>query len=80
MAYYSVELSDIEKMCGVTLEKVADTLPKVFVQGDRVHLPANTPPALCGAVARAAIGGPVKFVGTGKHTGYPIYELAQTDN
>ncbi|QIG58181.1 hypothetical protein SEA_SKOG_29 [Gordonia phage Skog] len=74
MSHYTHTLTEIEQACGVTLDEVAQTLPKVLVRDGLVHLPQNTPPALAGSVARAALAGPVEFVGIGKNTGYPIYQ------
>lgn len=74
MHTYTLELTPIEIACGVTLEQVADLMPKILLRDGRAYLPENTPPALCGAVARCAFGGPAQFVGISKATGYPIYE------
>lgn len=62
MTTYTVELTEIEQACGVTLEQVAEHLPRVAVRGDRVFMPPELSPALAGAVARAALAGPTEFV------------------
>ena len=62
MTTYTVELTEIERACGVTLDQVAEHLPRVAVRGDRVFMPPELSPALAGAVARAALGGPVEFI------------------
>lgn len=50
------ELTEIEIACGVTLEQVAEMLPRVLVRDRRVIVPADTPPALAISVARCALG------------------------
>lgn len=35
MRIYTLELTATEKACGVTLDAVAELLPKVLLQGDR---------------------------------------------
>lgn len=73
MSYYTHKLTPTEEACGVTMEKVADLLPKVLVRDGNVYLPADTPPALASSVARCALGAPATFVGISRATGYPIY-------
>lgn len=72
MRHYVHELTPTEEACGVTLEQVADLLPKVLVRNGKVYLPTNTPPALAGSVARCALGQPARYVGTAS-IDYPIY-------
>lgn len=59
MSHYTHSLTAIEEACGVTLDQVAEMLPKcrVFDNGTAITLPANTGPALAGSVARCAFGG-----------------------
>ena len=74
MSVYTMELSEIERACGVTLEAVAEHLPRVYVFGcDSVAVPAGLSPALAGAVARCALAGPVEFVTINRSTGFPVY-------
>lgn len=72
---YTHELTDIEVACGVTLDTVAEVLPKgaFFDSGTLFAMPANTPPALAGSVARCAFGGPVEFSHISSATGYVMY-------
>ena len=76
MSTYALELTEIEIACDVTLEAVAVELPLGrFVRDcDGFMVSKSAPPALAGAVARAAIGGPVEF----SHLafGYPVYVRA----
>ncbi|AXH49817.1 hypothetical protein KNU02_gp92 [Gordonia phage Pleakley] len=67
---YTLELTDIERACGVTLDQVADVLPKVALRENwqeravwvpDTHNGKSVGPALAGAVARAALAGPVEF-------------------
>ena len=75
MAHYTLELTEIELACGVTLEQVADVLPRVLVRDSRLFLPANTPPALGKAVARCVFADkPHTF--SGFALGMPVYRLA----
>ncbi|ANA87133.1 hypothetical protein SEA_MINECRAFTSTEVE_100 [Gordonia phage MinecraftSteve] len=74
MSTYKLILSEIEESCGVTLEAVAELLPKVLVRDNKVYLPSGGSPALDGATARCALAEQVRFVGISKHTGYTIYE------
>lgn len=75
---YTLELTDIEVACGVTLEAVAEVLPKgaFFDSGSTFAIPANTPPAVAGAVARCAFGGPITFTHISRATGYLCYQAA----
>ena len=75
MTHYTLELTETELACGVTLEQVADVLPRVLVRDGRLFLPANTPPALGNAVARCVFAGePHTF--SGFALGMPVYRLA----
>lgn len=74
MRTYTHTLSPIEEACGVTLEQVADALPKCKSNGLYVITP-DVPPALAGSVARCYYGGgEVEFshLALGK---YPAYRL-----
>ena len=74
MANYTLVLTEIELACGVTLEQVADVMPRVLVRDDRLFLPANTSPALGKAVARCVFADkPHTF--TGLSLGMPAYRL-----
>lgn len=76
MSTYKLELTETELACGVTLEAVAEILPKVLVREDYVMLPASTKgPALAGAVARAAFGAPAQY--SHSWAGNPVYTLAR---
>lgn len=72
MNNYTLELSEIEIACGVTLEQVQDLLPKVLVREGAVIFPKYTGPALCGAVARCALATPAQFAGLNS-LGMPVY-------
>ncbi|AET09911.1 hypothetical protein GoPhGRU1p70 [Gordonia phage GRU1] len=62
MSHYVHTLTDIEKVCGVTLDTVAAELPRVAIRPNgAVWISADLPPAVAGSVARAAVGGPIKF-------------------
>lgn len=64
MGHYVHELTDIEESCGVTLEQVANELPRVAVrENGTVWVDADLPPALAGSVARAALGAPAEYLG-----------------
>lgn len=76
MSAYKLELSELETLCGVTLEMVAEVMPRIMVRKGRVYLPTGIPPVLCGAVARCALAGEPKFVCISK-LGYPVYKLAE---
>jgi len=65
-------LTDTEIACGVTLEQVAELLPKVLLRNDRVILPEDTPPALATSTARCAFGEPAVFAGHNQ-LGQPVY-------
>ena len=67
---YTLELTDIERACGVTLDQVAEVLPKVALRENwqeravwvpDTHNGKSVSPALAGAVARAALAGPAEF-------------------
>lgn len=66
------ELTKTEIACGVTLDQVADLLPKALIRNDRVILPADTSAALATSVARCALGRPVDYAGRNQ-LGQPIY-------
>ena len=76
MSTYSLELSEIEIACGVTLEAVAVELPlgRFVRDGGAFMVSKSASPALAGAVARAALAAPVEF----SHLafGYPVYVRA----
>ena len=76
MSAYSLELSEIEIACGVTLEAVAVELPlgRFVRDGDGFMVSKSASPALAGATARAAFAAPVEF----SHLafGYPVYVRA----
>lgn len=78
MGNYTLVLSEGEVACGVTEEQVAEVLPKgaFFSGGDVFALPAGTPPALAGAAARVAFGGPAEFSHLNSLTKYPMYRRA----
>lgn len=72
---YTHTITPIEAACGVTLEQVADELPKVLMinAGRAVMVPVHMSPALSGSIARCALAGPVTF--SHLSNGYPIYEV-----
>lgn len=74
MNIYTHTLTEIETACGVTLEQVADVLPKVYlIPGTgKVVLPRDTPPALASSVARCAMKVPCVFLGLNA-VGLPVY-------
>ena len=76
MSNYSLELTEVEIACGVTLEAVAVELPlgRFVRDGNGFMVGKSAPPALAGAVARAALAGPVEF----SHLafGCPVYVRA----
>ena len=74
MRVYTLELTETELACGVTLDQVADVMPRVLVRDGRLFLPANTPPALGKAVARCVFADePHSFIGI--TLGMPVYRL-----
>lgn len=74
MRVYTLELTEMEIACGVTLEQVADATPRVLSRDGHLFLPANTPPALGKAVARCVFADkPHAF--TGLSLGMPAYKL-----
>lgn len=78
MTRYTHELTATEIACGVTLDRVADELPRVLVRDHRVHIASDLSPALATSVARAAFGtADFEFIGIGKNTGYFIYERSR---
>lgn len=63
---YTHSLTDIEIRCGITLDDVADMLPKVLLidDGQAVVFPENTSAALASSTARCAFAGtPAEFSG-----------------
>lgn len=74
MTTYKHTLTEVEGLCGVTLDGVDDTLAKcLMLDDDRVILPKDTPPALAGSVARCAFSGDgVEFAGMSLGT-MPVY-------
>lgn len=77
MSYLNHELTETEIAAGVTLEQVADLLPKVLIRSDgsKIVLPADTSPALAGSTARCAFAGPVDFAGFNQ-LAQPVYRRA----
>lgn len=72
-------LTDIERACGVTLADVRSARNDAYIyHGGQsypaVVLPRYCPPALAGAAARMALGGPVEFSHLSE--GMPVYRLA----
>lgn len=76
MATYTLTLTPTEEACGVTLEKVAEVLPRCAFFGELFAVPKLTPPALAGALARTAFSGPAEFSHISRATGYPMYRAA----
>jgi hypothetical protein len=72
-------LSPIEVACGVTMDDVRRVRADAYVMHDKrsVAIGRNTPPALAGAAARMALGGPVEFDAL-NIWGQPLYRLAST--
>lgn len=69
-------LTDIERACGVTIEAVtlARRVGLVFDNGTSFMAKRHEAPALAGAAARMALGGPVDF--SHLTAGCPVYVLA----
>jgi len=80
MNSFTLTLTPTEEACGVTLDKVAELLPKCafFDNGKLFMLPKGTAPALAGAVARAAFAAPAEFSHL-THDGSPLYRRAVTN-
>ena len=78
MNVYTLELTETELACGVTLDAVADELPRggfFGAPGEQLFMVSdNVGPALAGAVARCAFAGPAVYVGM--TNGYPCYQRA----
>ena len=76
MSNYSLELTEVEIACDVTLEAVAVELPlgRFVRDGYGFMVSKSASPALAGAVARVALAGPVEF----SHLafGCPVYVKA----
>ena len=76
MNTYTLELTEIEIACGVTLEAVEAELPlgRLVRDSDAFMVSKSAPPALAGATARVALDGPVEF----SHLafGCPVYVRA----
>jgi hypothetical protein len=70
-------LSDVEVACGVTLDDVRLARREAYVSasGTYVTIRKGTPPAVAGAAARLALGGPVEFESFDTF-GQPFYRLA----
>lgn len=70
------QLSEVEVACGVTVEQVRAVRIKAYIMHDKqsVAIPKDTGPALAGAAARMALGGPVEFVAINIF-GNPLYRL-----
>lgn len=77
MARIVHELTEIEITCGITLDQVADTLPKALVRNNSVVLPEDTPPALAASVARAALGEKAAYAGHNE-LNLPVYRREMT--
>lgn len=73
------ELTEIEIAAGVTLDQVAQVLPKALLRDERVILPADTAPALAGSVARCVFGEPAEYAGHNQ-LGLPVYRRVTTPN
>ena len=71
---YIHELTEIETLCGVTLDEVAELLPRgLFIDGDsRFVLPAGLSPALTMSTARVAFNGLALFLGINQFA-QPVY-------
>lgn len=76
MHEYKHYLTDLEFACGVTLEQVAEVMPKVLLfDGDKVMIPRGTSPALATSVARCALAcDSVDFVALSLAGEMPIYK------
>lgn len=74
MSTYTHTLTETEIACGVTLDDVARELPRGLMIDNLTAFAVSNEcsPALAGSVARAAFGGPVRFVGHNS-LGMPIY-------
>lgn len=75
---YVHELSPIEIECGVTLELVAELLPKVLLidSDKKVVFPFNTGAAMASSTARCVFAGePAEFAGLNQ-LGQPVYRRA----
>lgn len=70
-------LSPTEVACGVTEEAARAVRRDAYVMhhGRSVAITRGTPPALAGAAARLALGGPVEFDAI-NIWGQPLYRLA----
>lgn len=76
MPHAAIPLTETEIACGVTPEQVTATRAQSLVTNGRVVLPANTPPALAGAVAKQALGvDEVEHLGHNQ-IGYPVCGIA----
>lgn len=75
---YTHELSPIEIECGITLEQVAELLPKALLieSGTKIVFPVNTGAALASSTARCAFAGETAdFAGLNQLT-QPVYRRA----
>jgi hypothetical protein len=70
-------LSPTEVACGVTVDEVRRVRAEAYVMHDKrsVAIGRNVGPAVAGAAARLALGGPVEF-DTINIWGQPLYRLA----
>lgn len=77
MSTFTFVPTELETACGVTTDDVARELPRgMFRDNDSVFVvSADLPPALAGAVARTAFGGPAEYVG--KHPFGHAYQRAE---
>lgn len=69
-------LTEVERACGVTESAVMVARARGAVVRHMFLAPANTPPAVAGAAARLALGGPAEFSHINTATGYPVYVMA----
>lgn len=76
---YSHELSPIEIACNVTLEQVAELLPKVLLieSGTKVVFPVNTGAALASSTARCAFAGEAADFAGLNQLRQPVYKRAE---
>ena len=80
MNVYTLELTFIEEKCGVTLEQVAELLPKCTVRNGLAIIPADCSPALTQATARCALAGEVEFMHLANSGNWAIYRLAKNQD
>lgn len=80
MTIYKLELSFIERKCGVTLDQVAELLVKSTVRNNLAIVPADCSPALTQATARAALAGEVEFMHLTNNGKWAVYRLADNQD